>query len=447
MTVYHPDLAARAVPRYTSYPTAAEFSDAISATDHAGALAALQSDDRLSLYLHVPYCHQICWYCGCNTGPVGRAERLDTYVNALVAEIALIGGRTRGRVSRVHFGGGSPNALSPSQFARVADAVRHGFREAPDVEWAAELDPRYLDPDFCRILTACGVSRVSLGVQTFDLGVQARINRLQPFRLVERGVDRLRSAGIAHINLDLMYGLPEQTLDTIAQTVTLARSLAPERVAMFGYAHLPRMLPRQRMIETRNLPDPAARFWQSALARDLWFEAGFRAIGFDHYALPGDKLAIAAAAGRLRRNFQGFTDDDSAAVIGLGPSSISLFPDLITQSEKHVGRYRMKVGNGQLATAKGVRRSADDRRRGAVIERLLCDGRVDLVELGWSSAAAHRVMADAAPTLAPFDEHGLVRLHATGLGITPDGAPYARLAAVAFDTFRTTPTERFSTAI
>jgi len=447
MAIFHADLAARSVPRYTSYPTAAEFTETVGAAEHRAALDALRPRDRISLYLHIPYCHEICWYCGCNTGPVGRASRLDIYVEALVAEIGMVAERARGRVSHVHFGGGSPNALSPAQFERVAAAVRDGFRPEPDAEWAAELDPRHLDADFCRMLAANNVSRVSLGAQTFDLGIQVKINRLQPFRMVAGCVEDLRRAGIAHINLDLMYGLPGQTLDTIARTITLARDLAPDRVAMFGYAHLPRMLPRQRMIEDSQLPDAEARFWQSILARDLWLEEGLRPIGFDHYARPDDKLALAAASGTLRRNFQGFTDDDADAVIGLGASSISLFPGLITQTEKHVGRYRMKVQNGCLGTIRGIRRSADDQRRGAVIERLLCDGSVDLVELGWSPAAAAQAMAGAAPKLAPMQERGLIRRHDTGLVILPDGEPYARLAAVAFDTFRTAAGDRFSKAV
>jgi oxygen-independent coproporphyrinogen-3 oxidase len=442
MAVFHADLAGRSVPRYTSYPTAAEFTETVGAAEHRAALEALRPSDRISLYLHIPYCHEICWYCGCNTGPVGRASRLDIYVEALVAEIGMVAERAAGKVSHVHFGGGSPNALAPAQFERVVAAVRDGFQIMPDAEWAAELDPRYLDADFCRMLAANGVSRVSLGAQTFDLGIQAKINRLQPFRMVARCVEDLRHAGIAHINLDLMYGLPGQTLDTIARTITLA----PDRVAMFGYAHLPRMLPRQRMIEDSQLPDAEARFWQSILARDLWLEEGLRPIGFDHYARPDDKLALAAASGTLRRNFQGFTDDDADAVIGLGASSISLFPGLIAQTEKHVGRYRMKVQNGCLGTTRGIRRSADDQRRGAVIERLLCDGRVDLVELGWSPTAAAQAMADA-PKLAPMQERGLIRRHDTGLVILPDGEPYARLAAVAFDTFRTIAVDRFSKAV
>jgi len=447
MTTFHADLAARSVPRYTSYPTAAEFHEAVGPADFAAALDTLMPDDRVSLYVHVPYCQEICWYCGCNTGAIGRASRLDLYVDALIAEIVLIAARMRGQIGHVHFGGGSPNALSPRQFERLVVAIRSHFAIERGAEWAAELDPRHLDAEFCRALTRSGITRVSIGAQTFDLGVQARINRLQPFRLVAEQVAALRTAGINHINLDLMYGLPGQTLDSIMRTIALARDLAPDRVAMFGYAHLPRALSRQRMIDEAVLPGAKARFWQSMLARDLWLEAGYRAVGFDHYARPDDPLSIAAANGTLRRNFQGFTDDDGVAIIGLGASSISAFPGLLAQSEKHVGRYRMLVTNGQLATARGVVRSADDQQRGELIERLLCDGKVDLPALGWTRSAAHRIMREAMPQLAELANRGLIHCNPLGLSITPEGAPYARLAAAAFDAFRTMPPARFSTAV
>jgi oxygen-independent coproporphyrinogen-3 oxidase len=447
MTAFHADLASRPVPRYTSYPTAAEFGDTIGAADYAAAMRALTPADRVSLYLHIPYCHAICWYCGCNTGALGRASRLDTYVEALVAEIQTIGRRIEGRVAHLHFGGGSPNALSARQFDRIAAALRANFTIARDAEWAAELDPRFLEPDFCRALADNGVDRVSIGAQTFDLRVQARVNRLQPFRMVAGKVAVLRRAGIAHVNLDLMYGLPGQSLDSIARTVTLARKLAPDRVAMFGYAHLPRLLPRQRMIDDGDLPDAEARFWQSRLANDLWHEAGYRAIGFDHFARVTDRLSIVAESGRLRRNFQGFTDDDADAVIGLGASAISSFPGLLAQSEKHVGRYRMKVMNGQLATTRGIVRTNDDQRRGRAIERLLCVGPIDLRDLGWTPDAARQAMAVAMPALSPLAERGLIQPHATGLSVTRVGLPYARLAAAAFDRFRNPSAERFSAAV
>ncbi|MBN8816237.1 MAG: oxygen-independent coproporphyrinogen III oxidase [Sphingomonas sp.] len=447
MTVFHADLAALAVPRYTSYPTAVEFSGQVGPDQYAAALHRLSAADHVSLYLHIPYCHQICWYCGCNTGAAGRTSRLEIYVDALIAEIALVAASVGARVKHVHFGGGSPNALTPRQFERLVVAIRRNFTIDHDAEWAAELDPRHLNVEFCRALSRSGIRRVSLGAQTFDLGVQARINRLQPYRLVAQQVAELRKAGIAHINLDLMYGLPGQTLDSIARTVSLAKGLAPDRVAMFGYAHLPRMLPRQRMIDERQLPDAEARFWQSILSRDLWEEAGLQAVGFDHYARPDDNLALAAASGNLRRNFQGFTDDNCQTVIGLGASAISSFPDLIVQSEKHVGQYRMRVGNGRFATTRGKLRSNDDQRRGQIIERLLCTRSVDLTALGWTPADARQMMADAATVLTPLAERGLVSCHDTGLSITTEGAPYARIAASAFDRYRTPSAERFSAAI
>lgn len=227
-------LAARAVPRYTSYPTAAEFGLAVGAGDQAAALDAIAPGAPVSLYLHIPYCEQICWYCGCNTGAVGRPQRLDVYRAAIEAEIATVSARMRGRVTAVHFGGGSPNALSPEAFAEICCALRQRFDIAPDADWAAEIDPRFFGRAHAYAFARAGIGRISVGAQTFAPQVQAAIGRLQPFAKVAAAIAEARGAGIERINLDLMYGLPGQTLDDIAATVAAARRLAPDRVAMFG---------------------------------------------------------------------------------------------------------------------------------------------------------------------------------------------------------------------
>lgn len=447
MAVFIADLAARAVPRYTSYPTAAEFGDAVGHVDQATAIAAVDPDERVSLYLHIPYCHEICWYCGCNTGAIGRTERVDAYVQALLAEIEMTGATCAGTVERIHFGGGSPNALSPLALVAISERIRSAFRVADNAEWAAEIDPRHLGRDLALAFADAGITRVSLGAQTFDLHVQAKINRLQPFRQVAQAIADLRGAGIARINLDLMYGLPDQTLDSIASTIAQADWLAPDRVAMFGYAHLPRLLKRQRMIEATALPDIEARFWQSALAHDLLAERGYRAIGFDHYALPDDSLAVAAREDRLRRNFQGFTDDQANVLIGLGASAISQFPGLIVQNEKHPGRYRLMVGNGRMAGVRGVVRRAEDRARAEVIERVLCDGHVDTVAVERAHGVHLDLMRAAVPALSDLRRMGLVEFGKVGLTITPRGRPYARLVAATFDAFRSTSAGAFSRAV
>ncbi|WP_448663380.1 oxygen-independent coproporphyrinogen III oxidase [Sphingomonas sp. CJ20] len=442
-----PALAERSVPRYTSYPTAAEFHAGVGAREQGEALAAIAPKTPVSLYLHIPFCHEICWYCGCNTGAVGRADRVTAYRDALLREIETVGARMRGSVVSVHFGGGSPNALAPDDLVVIAAALRSNFAIASDSEWAAELDPRTLDADYAAALATAGIGRASLGAQTFAPHVQRRINRVQPFRDVARSAEQLRAAGIARVNLDLMYGLPGQTLDDVAATIDQALALTPDRIAVFGYAHMPRMLPRQRMIDESLLPDARARFWQSALAHDLLVEAGFQAIGFDHFAQPDDSIAIAARQGSLRRNFQGFTDDPAATVIGLGASAISQYDGLLVQNEKHVGRYRMLAGNGMLSGVRGVARTADDRLRTEVIERLLCDGTVDAAAIAERHGQSPQVFGDALPTLDALAQEGLVTRDGWRIAILPQGRPYARLAACAFDSYRVAAHQRFSRAV
>ena len=444
---YIPDLASRSVPRYTSYPTAAEFHDRVGVADQAAALAEIAPSAPVSLYVHIPYCHEICWYCGCNTGAIGRPERMTAYLAALAQEIDAVAARLRGRVVAVHFGGGSPNAVPSADFIALTDLLRARFDCAGRLEIAAELDPRTLDRAYCNALAVAGVTRVSLGAQTFARHIQETINRVQPYATVARAVADLRAAGISAVNLDLMYGLPGQTADDLTETLELALDLAPDRIAMFGYAHMPRLLPRQRMIDDTLLPDAAARFEQSALAHDLLTDAGYAAIGFDHFARSGDSLAVAAGEGRLRRNFQGFTDEPGEAIIGLGASSISQYPGLLVQNEKHVGRYRLRAANGGLAGARGIVRSAGDRLRGDIIERLLCDGSVDLSDLARAHGACLGPLHGALAGLGELAAHGLVRVEGWRVTVPEAGRAYARLVAAAFDVYRQPDAQRFSRAV
>lgn len=439
MWPYHPELIARAAPRYTSYPTAAEFGATVGAAEVAEALAAVSSDEPVSLYVHIPYCREICWYCGCNTGAANRSGRLAAYLEALEYEIdgvaARLGGR--GRVQRIAFGGGSPNALSPVQFVRLVDRLTTRFN-AVGASMSIELDPRTLDTNWTGLLGGVGIGAASLGVQTFAPHVQQAIGRVQPEAMIARATEALRRSGVASINFDLMYGLPGQTDMDLADTLDRAIALRPDRLAVFGYAHLPSLLPRQRRIDATTLPDGAARFEQAALAHERLTRAGYRAIGFDHFALPDDPISLAADAGRLRRNFQGFTDDPCETVIGLGASAISRFPDVLAQNEKVVGRYRMIAAAGQLPARRGVRRGPDDRLRGAAIERLLCDGQARLDE---PLASVARV------ALVPYVAAGLARLDGNMLIIAPAGLPYARMIASALDAYRAQTNGTFSHAV
>jgi oxygen-independent coproporphyrinogen-3 oxidase len=435
MPIFHPDLAALPVPRYTSYPTAAQFHPGVTAADQARALAAIAPDDPIALYLHIPFCRQICWYCGCNTG-VAANDRLRRYERALLTEIATVASLARGRVTAINFGGGSPNALAAPVLARIIAELRRQFAVADDAEIAMELDPRAIRPGDAEQLAAAGVNRISLGVQSFAPHVQKLINRIQPFEMIADAVAQFRAAGITAINFDLMYGLPGQSVIDLTETIDQAIALQPARVAVFGYAHMPSAIPRQRMITDLDLAGPAARFAMSGLANRLFRQAGYAVIGFDHFALPDDSLAQAAAAGTLIRNFQGYATQAGTALIGLGATAISQFPGLIVQNEKHLASWEAKVNAGQLAGTRGTEISADDRSRAAIIERLLCDGAADVPPS----------LEPALARLAPHAARGLVHLHGRHVALTPDGWPYARLIASAFDAHLQAP-QRHSSAV
>jgi oxygen-independent coproporphyrinogen-3 oxidase len=291
--------------------------------------------------------------------------------------------------------------------------------------------------DWFKATALAGIDRASLGVQTLEPAVQKAIGRSQPAALVRLAVDELRRAGVRSLNFDLMYGLPHQGLAELESSLVATLEMRPERIALFGYAHVPHLIPRQRRIDSAALPDPELRFRQAELGHLLLMGAGYRSVGFDHYALPHDALALAAKEGGLRRNFQGFTDDCAEVLIGLGASAISQFPELIAQNEKNSGRYRLRVSGGQLPVERGIRRNAEDRRRGRIIERILCDGAADLPGLD----------GELRTRLQPFLDSALASLKGMLLRLEDDSKPYARVIASLFDGYRQPAARRFSSAI
>lgn len=428
MWTYHPDLLARPVPRYTSYPTAADFVDSVGAAQYTRALDGIASATPLSLYVHIPYCEQICWYCGCNTGAANRKHRLTEYLTALRSEIAMVAKRLggRGRVQHIAFGGGSPNAIAPVDFVRLLDRIMTVFGcSAPEI--SIEVDPRTFTLEWARVLASSQVSRVSMGVQTFAPHIQAAIGRIQPLEHIEQAMMSLRMRGIDAINFDLMYGLPGQHLDDLDATLAQTIRLAPSRIALFGYAHLPDMIPRQRRIDASDLPDDRERFAQAAFGHARLTAAGYVPIGFDHFALPGDPLATAAREGRVNRNFQGFTHDDASALLGFGASAISMLPGLIVQNEKRAGAYRALVSAGRPAATRGVEPGADDAARSAIISAILCRGTV---------ALDSDMLPAARAALTTFERRGLLSWEEATLVLSPQSAPYARVIAAQFDGYR-----------
>ena len=437
MWPYYPDLLETPVPRYTSFPTAAEF-EAMGTDVYANALEGVQGD--VSLYVHVPFCEKICFYCGCNTGVAGRRDRLRSYIDALHREIALVSSLLPQDVAvkRVSFGGGSPNAMAPIDFVRLVDSLTVHFRLVDPV-LSIELDPRAMTEDWAAVIGSVGIERASLGVQTFARHCQEAIGRVQPEEMITRTVDRLRTAGVASLNFDLMYGLPSQSMEDLLETLRETCALGADRVALFGYAHVPHLIPRQRVIDAGTLPNQADRFAMAAHGHDYLCVNGYTPVGFDHFARRhSDPLAVAAETGSLRRNFQGFTDDAASNVIGLGSSAISSFPSLLAQNEKNSGRYRMITSQNKLATERGIERSVEDQVRGSMIENFLCTGQASVTA---------SIAAEIALGLDRFIDRGLVVFDGKRIVLQPGGVPYARTIAALLDPYRRHSTRRFSSAV
>lgn len=423
------------LPRYTSYPTAVQFHPGVTEATVRAWLAALPADEALSLYLHVPFCRRMCWYCGCHTVVVNRAAPVEAYVDDLIEEIALwraaIG--TRRRVTHIHWGGGTPSILGSAQWRRVDAALRTAFTIELGAEIAAELDPRTLPPATVRALAETGVGRVSLGVQDFDPAVQRAVNRVQPFELVADAVARLRGARIDRINLDLMYGLPHQTEMSVARSARQALGLNPDRVALFGYAHVPWMKRHQRLIDAAALPGAAERLTQFRAALAVFTAAGHVAIGLDHAARPDDALAVAQAEGRLRRTFQGYTSDTAPALIGIGASAISSLPQGHAQNEAAVPQWRAAIRAGRLAIARGVEPDGEDRLRAALIERLMCDLALDIGAICRGHGADPNRFAAVLARLDAMADDGLLAREGWRITVTPRGRPFLRAVAAVFD--------------
>jgi oxygen-independent coproporphyrinogen-3 oxidase len=436
-------------PRYTSYPTAPHFHEGVDAAVYRTWLEALPAGARLSLYAHIPYCDRLCWFCACHTKQTHAYAPLARYVDALLAEIATVGAILDARmpVDSLHFGGGSPTLLSPADMGRLDAALRAAFPFRPDAEISVEIDPNDMDEARFDALAAMGMTRASLGVQDFDPKVQKAINREQSFDQTRWVVDSARARGARSVNVDAVYGLPHQSVASVAQTIDQVVSLAPDRIALFGYAHVPWFKKHQTMIDESALPDAAARLEQSSVAAERIVAAGYVQIGLDHFALPSDTMAVAAASGGLARNFQGYAVDAADALIGLGASSIGRLPQGYVQNMPATGQYERMVTAGGLAAVRGITLSDDDRVRGWVIERLMCDFAFSVEEaIARFGTMARPVVADA-ERIALADEDGLFRRHGDRFTVTARGRPFVRSIAAQFDAYFAKGQVRHSIAV
>lgn len=436
-------------PRYTSYPTAAQFTGDIGPAAYADWLARLAADAPVSLYAHVPFCRSLCWYCGCNMQVVRRRQSTDAYADLLLREIDLVADRLPARlpVGQIHWGGGTPMTLGAERLIAVVQRLRARFAVGPDAVLALEVDPRIAGPADILDLRPVGLTHASIGVQNFDAEVQRAINRVQSVETTLRAVALLRDIGVRDVNFDLIYGLPGQTETGFARTIEQAHRLAPDRIALFGYAHVPWMKRHQRLIDASRLPDAAARLRLFALAEDMLLGLGYEKIGIDHFARPGSELAVAARQGRLRRNFQGYTSDACDTVLGFGASAIGGLPDGFVQNATAARDYRARIAEGGLATVRGVVRSADDRLRGEVIERLMCDFSVDLTEVCRAHGTTPTTLDVDTARLEAFRADGLVATDGDGLRITTAGRPLARAIASVFDAHLAPDAARHSRAV
>ncbi len=425
------------VPRYTSYPTAPHFHAGIGPATYEAWLADLPENAPLSLYVHIPFCDTLCWFCGCHTAVVNNYAPVLSYCAWLEREIELVARYLKGRhpVTHIHWGGGSPTMLQPAQIESLNRTIRGQFDVAADAEFAIEIDPRGLTPACVQALARAGVTRASIGLQDCDPQVQRAINRIQSEQETMVAVSLLRAVGITSINVDIIYGLPHQTLAKWENTLDFALSLDPDRLAVFGYAHVPKFKKHQALIPTASLPGLEERFHQAELAREILCGHGYQSIGLDHYAKPSDSLAKAATEGRLHRNFQGYTTDTSTVLLGVGASAIGSLPQGYIQNHSAVPAYRAALEAGLLPVTRGVALSDDDRMRRQVIERLMCDLKVDLDDIAVRFGHTRDAFSDSLHALEPLRQDNVIAMAGGTITVNPRWRSAVRIACAAFDQY------------
>lgn len=429
-------------PRYTSYPTADRFVDTFTEAHHREALRARSAAGQgmlpLSLYVHIPFCESVCYYCACNKVVTRHHARATAYLDALEMEMRLQVAELPHRppVGQLHLGGGSPTFLSDAELSRLMADLRRHVALTPDAELAIEVDPRTVDEARLTHLAALGFNRLSLGVQDFDPGVQKAVHRVQDEGRVEQLVNAARALGFKSVNFDLIYGLPQQTAASFEATLHKVQALRPDRIALYGYAHLPHRFKPQRRIDAALLPSAPDKLHMLSMAIRSLTGEGYCFIGMDHFALPDDELAVACREGRLHRNFQGYTAHPQTDGLGLGVSAISRIGATHSQNHKSLEAYLDAVHGGRLPIERGWRLTRDDLLRRAVIMGLMCQGRVDFSSLAQAHqvdvpACLHRELAQ----LAPLQAQGVVEVDAQGIRVLPLGRYVLRAVAMVFDRY------------
>lgn len=434
-------------PRYTSYPPANHFSNRVGPAETRAWIGAIAPGTRVSLYLHIPYCRRLCWFCACRTQGTTTDRPLAPYLALLLKELDLVGQLLPAdvQITQIHLGGGTPTMLPPHMLQELGARLNAFRPQAADRQFSVEIDPTEVDQARIDALAGIGMTRASIGVQDFDPLVQDAIGREQSFDTTRNVVGMLRAAGINSLNMDILYGLPHQTRARMADSVQKALSLSPDRVAIYGYAHVPWMAKRQVMIPTEALPDAEARLELFDTARRLFMWDGYDEIGIDHYARPDDQLGRAARAGTLTRNFQGYTDDAAPVLIGIGASAISRYPQGFAQNISSSSRYAAAIQSGTLATERGHAMTDDDRLRAAMIDGLMCNFALDLPALEERFAVTRATLMEmTAPMRERFAD--FITMEDGALRLTDSARLIARLAAQEVDAYLT-PQGRHSRAM
>ena len=437
------------VPRYTSYPTAPHFHGGVGGVDYRNWLGQLPEHEGLSLYIHVPFCDRMCWFCGCHTKQINRYDPIPPYLSAVGQEIVLLREAIGFSpvLNRVHLGGGSPSMLRRDDLDMLRNTIDTHFRLHEGTEISIEIDPSDLSGEEFEAYKAFGVTRASIGVQDFDERVQKAINRPQTFMQTAAVVEGLRGVGVRSLNIDALYGLPYQTEETISHSIEQVQTLEPDRVALFGYAHVPWMKPNQKLIPEAALPDAPARVRQANVASGILQDGGYLPIGMDHFALPQDSLAIAATEGRLRRNFQGYTDDPCATLLGVGASSIGRLPSGYIQNETATGNYMRTVASGQFPVSRGIKLTDEDRLHADIIENLMCRYSFSISALRGDHGSLTDQIAAHIQDALDADIYDLADFDGDRFWIQPHGHGFVRTVASWFDTRMKEKAARYSMAV
>jgi oxygen-independent coproporphyrinogen-3 oxidase len=424
------------VPRYTSYPTAPHFRDA-SDIGNEDPVAAGDYTDGLSLYLHIPFCAKMCWYCGCNTKVTRLYHPVHEYVSYLIKEISEKAKHMQRRVQvrHVHFGGGSPGLLRPDDFKRIMQGLHLAFDIDRDAEIAIEIDPRNMTANKVKAYKECGVNRISLGVQDFDPDVQNAINRVQPYSLVSGVVEQFRSQGINAVNFDLLYGLPHQNLQKTEDTFSRVIDLSPSRIAYFGYAHVPWFKKHMRLIDETSLPDASLRYDLFKLGEGILHDSGYLDVGIDHFAKADDTLIHALKNKILRRNFQGYTTDSTDNLLGFGISSISKINDIYLQNTPDRATYKKALEDGKSLYTKYRKIDLDDKIRAQIIGHIMSYMHVDIESICNAFNVPPSLFDDELHTLEGIKNSGLIDVNGRQITIHPHAKLAARVVASAFDAY------------